>query len=420
MRVTLLVDCYLPSAKSAAKQIHDLGAEFLRRGHEVIVLAPSGEVRRDLEVSMEDGLRVARVRTGKLKCATKALRALEEARLPRRLWDKAEGFLRANRSDLLIFYSPTIFLAPLVRKLRALWGCPAYLILRDIFPQWAVDIGILRSGPVLSYFRRKERQQYEAADIIGAQSRGDLEYFARQFPGNHYHLDLLYNWAAADEPGLPRTSYRGMLGLQDKVVFLYGGNLGVAQDMDNIVRLAANVARDPRLHFLIVGDGTAAREVSRSISARGLQNTQILPPMCQQDYLAMVGEFDVGVVTLDRRLKTHNVPGKVLSYLYWGKPVLASINPGNDLFDLLRESQAGLCLVNGQDEGLAAAAFRLANGPSLRAAMGRNSRRLLERTFSVGAAAQRILSHFPGTSDQPERAQAGCLARPAQIAVGGR
>jgi glycosyltransferase involved in cell wall biosynthesis len=86
----------------------------------------------------------------------------------------------------------------------------------------------------------------------------------------------------------------------------------------------------------------------------------------------MTAEFDVGLVTLDRRLKTHNVPGKTLSYLYWGKPVLASINPGNDLFDLLRESQAGLCLVNGQDEALAAAADRLANDPSLRAAMTMN------------------------------------------------
>lgn len=413
MRILILVDSYLPSTRSGAKQIHDLAVEFLRQGHEATVLAPSDAISRRIELTLEDGLRIVRARTGKIKGARRALRAYQEARLSAILWKNAGPFLCGNPCDLVIFYSPTIFFSRLVRKLKMRWDCPSYLILRDIFPQWAVDTGLLRKGPVLSYFRWKERQQYAAADVIAVQTKGDLEYFSRWFKDSCYRLEVLYNWTELQEANLPVTKYRSRLGLQDKIVFFYGGNVGVAQDMENIVRLAANVSCDPRVCFLIVGDGTAVQQVKQSIARRDLKNVRILPLVGQQEYLAMTAEFDVGLVTLDRHLKTHNVPGKILSYLYWGMPVLASINPGNDLFDLLRESQAGLCLVNGQDEDLAAAAFRLANDPSLRAAMGKNSRRLLEGTFSVRTAVQQILSHFPGSRDLPERTEPGSVSCPA-------
>ena len=398
MRILILVDCYLPGTKSGAKQIHDLGVEAVRQGHEVTVLTPSDMISQGVEISLEEGLRVVRVRTRKIKGANKVLRALEETRLSTTLWNATKHFLCQNPCDLIIFYSPTIFFGGLVQKLKARWHCPSYLILRDIFPQWALDLGILRRNLVFAYFRRQELQQYAAADIIAVQSKADLDYFARELPDDHHRLEVLYNWMALEEPILPRTGYRTQLGLQDKVVFFYGGNVGVAQDMDNILRLAENLSGHHEVYFLLVGDGSMVKQLKRSIVRRGLDNIQILPPVGQQEYLSIVSEIDVGIVSLDRRLKTHNIPGKTLSYLYWSKPVLASINPGNDLFDLLTESNAGLCFVNGEDEGFSAAALRLANDPALRASMGRNSRRLLEPIFSAEPALHQIMKHFPSAA----------------------
>jgi len=111
----------------------------------------------------------------------------------------------------------------------------------------------------------------------------------------------------------------------------------------------------------------------------------------------MVAEFDFGLISLDARLTSHNIPGKLLSYLYWGLPVLASVNSGNDLFQLLRESRAGFCLLNGQDENLARAALRLADDLTLRPAMRENARRLLEQEFSVANAVDQIFKHLHAT-----------------------
>jgi len=399
MRILLLVDCYYPNSKSSATQMHDLALELHRQKHEVIVLTPSNLVSNDIEVVNEFGVQVVRIKTRDIKGAWRAFRAVEESRLSNVLWRHARPFLLRHPADLIVFYSPTIFWAPLVRRLKSLWHCPAYLILRDIFPAWAVDAGILRKGLIYYFFRRKEILQYQAADRIAVQSPANLDYFAREFQTQRYQLEVLYNWMNLRVENLPSTNYRAQLGLKGKVVFLYGGNLGVAQDVDNILRLAQRLADHDHIRFLLVGEGSEVPRLRRLLSEKRLHNVQLLSAVSPPEYLAMLSEFDVGLLSLDRRLKTHNVPGKLLGYMYWCKPTLASINPGNDLVEILEKNQAGFCLLNGDDDGLCAAALRLANDPELRCRMGKNARTLLARLFSVEAAVTQIINHF-----QPQEA----------------
>ena len=407
MRILLLVDCYYPNSKSGATQMHDMALELHRQKHEVIVLTPSDRVSKPIEVTSEFGFQVVRVKTRNIKAGWRALRAIEESRLSSVLWRHAKVFLLQHPADLIVFYSPTIFWASLVRRLKSHWHCPAYLILRDIFPQWAVDAGILRKGLIYYFFRRKEILQYEIADRIAVQSPANLEYFAREFRTQGYRLEVLYNWMNLQVENVPSTNYRTSLGLQDKVVFVYGGNLGVAQDVDNIVRLADRLAAHSHIHFLLVGEGSEVPRLRRLLAEKSLRNIQILSAVRPPEYLAMLSEFDLGLLSLDRRLKTHNVPGKLLGYMYWCKPTLASINPGNDLFEILGKNQAGLCLLNGDDDGLCAAALRLANDPDLRDRMGKNARGVLERSFSVEAAVAQIMNAFRAQEASEEEVAVG-------------
>jgi glycosyltransferase involved in cell wall biosynthesis len=119
---------------------------------------------------------------------------------------------------------------------------------------------------------------------------------------------------------------------------------------------------------------------------------RILPAVAQPEYLAMLSEFDVGLMSLDRRLQTQNIPGKLLGYMYHSMPILASLNPDNDLQQLLEASDAGLCSLNGEDEHFQANALKLCD-PELRKRIGRNARKLLERDFSVTSTVDKILAH---------------------------
>jgi glycosyltransferase involved in cell wall biosynthesis len=390
VRVLLLVDCYLPSRKAQAKLIHDLGAEFRRQGDEVVVLTSDDAIPRLFELSYEDGLTVARVRTGQMKGARHLVRAMREETLSLRMWIAARQFLIARPCDLIVFYSPTIFFGALVRRLKQLWSCPAYLVLRDIFPKWAVDAGVLRPGLAYRFLRRRELQSYAAADIIGVQSPGNLDYFHHELTNHRYRLDVLHNWASLDEGNLPELRFREKLGLQDKVIFFYGGNIGVAQDMDNIVRLAAAMQMHEDAFFLLAGDGSEVERLRTMIQTKRLRNVRIEPALDQREYLSLLSEVDVGIVSLERGLKTQNFPGKMLGYMYSALPMLASLNSGNDLGELIDRCQVGLWSINGEDDRLLGHARTMLRDVDLRKRLGANSRRLLAAEFSAKAAVDQI------------------------------
>lgn len=180
MRILLLVVYYLPSTSSAAKLIHDLAVEFANRGHDVTVLAPDHNTEPDLQSDYDEKTRVVRVKTGEIKNVSRILRAYREISLSRIIWKRAKSFLNENHFDLIVYYSPTIFFGPLVKRLKRRYGCPAYLVLRDIFPQWAVDAGILSEGLFYRVLKHYEKINYDAADIIGIQSPANREYFSKR------------------------------------------------------------------------------------------------------------------------------------------------------------------------------------------------------------------------------------------------
>ncbi len=394
MRILLIVQYYLPSTKSSAKLIHDLAAEFCRLGHEVIVLAPDDKLVSDSEVSCVNGIKILRVKTGKLDGVSKIVRGFNEIMLSPILWRKGRKFFQSNICDLVVWYAPSIFFCSVVKKLKKLFGCPSYLILRDIFPQWAVDIGILKKGIVYRFFRRKEIEQYEAADVIGVQSPANLRYFAENGLEKRYRLEVLYNWTKLEEADIPHSNYREQYKLKGKVVFFYGGNIGIAQDMDNVIRLAENLRDEPKAYFLLVGAGSEAERLREIIKKKKLTNIAIHEAVDQKQYLAMLSEFDVGLISLDRKLKTQNFPGKMLGYMYYSMPILAGINPDNDLKDILEEKRAGLVCINGDDAQFRDNAVQLIKDSNLRRQLGLNARALLENTFSVSRTAEQILAHF--------------------------
>jgi len=390
----LLVVYYMPSTMSCAKLIHDLASEFLLLGHEPIVVAPDDNILIDSVVSIENGIKVIRIRTGKIKSASRFVRALNEIRLSKIIWKKGKQFFDENPCNLIVYYSPSIFFGSLVKKLKKKFACSSYLLLGDIFPNWAVETGILKKGLIYRYFKYKERQNYEAADIIRVQSPANMQYFKKDGQDKKYRIEVLYNWTSLNESDIPRRMYRVQLGLQNKVVFFYGGNIGVAQDIDNILRLAEYLRNEPAAYFLLVGNGSEISRLKSKIFSKKLTNIAIYNSVDHKEYMSMLSEFDVGIISLDRRLKSHNFPGKMLSYMYYAKPILASINPGNDLKEMLEKNKAGLVCINGEDEIFVSNAKRLITDDNMRHQLGHNARCLLEKTFSVSGAAKQILSHF--------------------------
>jgi hypothetical protein len=125
--------------------VHDLAVKFVRCGHQVIVVTPKDAVAGSFSVSVEDGITVVRVRNGRLNQTSRALRGIRELRLSSGIWRKTKSFLKEHPCDLIFLLSHNFF-GDVVRKLKVLWRCPAYLVLRDIFPRWSLDAGVFKRG----------------------------------------------------------------------------------------------------------------------------------------------------------------------------------------------------------------------------------------------------------------------------------
>lgn len=384
----------MPSTKSSAKLMYDLGQDLLLKGHEVSIITVCEDIDEKIQTSIEDGVNVVRIKSGKIDGANRYIRALNEIRLSSRIWKNGKDFFNNNTCDLVIWYSPSIFFGSLIKKIKKKNNCFSYLILRDIFPQWALDTGILKKGIIFNFFKKVEIVQYENADLIGVQSPDNLLYFKNNNLYDKYKIEVLYNWTSLVNTENLKTDFRLKLGLQNKVVFFYGGNIGQAQDLQNIIRLASRIQNETSAHFLIVGDGTESIKLKKIISELQLKNISILKSVDQSTYFAMLSEFDVGLISLERNFRTSNFPGKMLGYMQYSKPILASINPGNDLKKILLDNNAGLVSINGDDDLLVTNCLYLIQNPDARNTIGNNGYNLLKNIFSVNKASSQILGHF--------------------------
>lgn len=392
MKLLLVIDDYLPnSTRVTAKMMHELALELQRLGHEVYVLTPGDSTQTTALVKDRlDGIQVWRFRSGPLKDISRVQRLVNESLLSLRGWRGINSELEQLSIDGIVYSSPSIFFGRLIAKLKRYFSCKSYLILRDLFPQWALDEGMISPGsPITRYLQYFERQNYAAADQIGLMSEKNIEVFQQLQPSLN-NLQVLRNWVSVP-PQLTKAPYwRKQLGLENKVIFLYGGNIGKAQDMPNLLRLADALKELEGAHFVFVGQGESYPEVEQFIDERGLTNTTLMPSISQDDFKDLLLEVDIGLFSLAKTHTAHNFPGKILGYIANNLPILGSVNSGNDLMTLVNEHQAGFVFENPNDHALHDGAQQLAQSESLRKVQGNNARRLLDSHFSVQSAAEKI------------------------------
>jgi len=391
MRICLVVDDYLPdSIKVGAKMMHELACELKSQGHDITVVTPSPNLSKRVKIDMLDRITICRFKSGEIKNIGKIKRAMNETLLSYHAWKGLKYYFKKNPHDLIVYYSPSIFFGPLVKNLKNLWNVKSYLILRDLFPQWVIDNGILKEKSLIAkYFKYFEKINYESADTIGLMSNKNLQWFDQYYSGAN-NTEVLYNWTDVKQYTSTKLKYKKQLNIEGKIVFFYGGNMGYAQDIMNLVRLSQKMQKYKEAHFVFVGAGDEVELIQDFILETNAANITLLPSVNQSEFLQMLSEFEIGLFTLNRQHKTHNFPGKLLGYLVQNLAILGSINPDNDLKDILEKYNAGLISENGEDQILYENAIKLLDS-EYRNRVTSNAKELLYDKFCVSKAANQIL-----------------------------
>jgi glycosyltransferase involved in cell wall biosynthesis len=387
MRILLLAIAF-PDLERGANLYGDLAVELAARGHDVRVAAL--RERRDggtTGVEVQRGVAVLRVRSGDLFSVGFVRKGLTMLRLEGDFRRAVARTWPGVRFDLVITPTPPVTFVGLVERLKREQGCATYLVLRDIFPQNAVDVGVLRRGLAWRWFRRAERRLYAVSDRIGCMSPANVAYLRAHAGVPAAKLELLPNWRKIREPpGGPGRDLRREWGLEGKVLAVFGGVLGVAQELEFLLELADACRDRPDVAFAIVGEGNRRARLEALAAARGLGNVRIRPRLPADDFARLLRQADIGLVNLNRRFTIPNFPSKVLDYFEAGLPVLAALDPATDFGAMLDDAGAGLWSRTGDLAAYRRNLLALADDPGRRRAMGARGRAHLERHFTVERA----------------------------------
>ena len=319
----------------------DLLREFVKNGHEVFVISPTEQrEKKATHIVSEPHVKILRLRIGNTQKTNFIKKGINTVLIEPRFKAAIKKYFSDVKFDLVLYSTPPITLVSAIEYVKKRDEAKTYLLLKDIFPQNAVDIGLMSTtgvkGLLYRHFRRQEKRLYAISDRIGCMSQSNVDYVIKHnleidpkiveiCPNSIEVIDKSVDEETRREI---RTKYEIPL---DKKVFVYGGNLGKPQGIPFIIECLKKCADIEEAYFLIVGDGTEYHLLESYANREKLVNVRLMQRIPKEDYDTMVGACDVGLIFLDHRFTIPNFPSRLLSYMQAKLPILACTDPNTDI-----------------------------------------------------------------------------------------
>lgn len=323
----------------------DLMRKFRDNGHSVYVISPvERRFNTPTYINEVDGAKILCVRTLNVQKTNVVEKGLGQVLLEP-LFKRAIGkYFRGVKFDLILYSTPPITFVNAIKFVRRQNpGSMTYLMLKDIFPQNAVDMGMLsKSGPkgvLYRSFRRKEKELYRISDWIGCMSPANAKYVIEHNPQvNPAKVEVCPNSCDVpkgfahdnddDNDNDNLVKIRQKYGLPtDKPVFLYGGNLGKPQGIPFLIECLKANAHRADCHFVVVGNGVDYPKLEKWVKEEKPESVSLFQFLPKAEYDQLAEACDVGLIFLDYRFTIPNYPSRLLSYLTQKKPIIACTDP---------------------------------------------------------------------------------------------
>ncbi|TFE01698.1 glycosyltransferase family 4 protein [Jeotgalibacillus salarius] len=395
MNILFLTLAY-PEEENQTNLYTDLMTEFVRHGHTVRVICQR-EAKSGGQTgwTAHRGVKVLRIRTGNITQSSFIEKGISLIRLKQQFINGYRSYLQQESFDLLIYSTPPVDFADVVAFIKQKNRCKTYLLLKDIFPQNAVDMELMRNGSLLHrYFRNKERKLYRNSDHIGCMSEGNRQFLLKHNPElSAQKVDVNPN---SIQPGDVKTlvekdTLKEKMGIPiDATVYLYGGNLGKPQGIDFLLETVKSLKGRSDIYFLIVGSGTEYEKISYCIQDYQLSNVKLLTALPKTDFDALVSAADVGMIYLDRRFTIPNIPSRLLSYMEQSTCIYAITDRHTDLKEIISSADCGFWSEAGDLAAFKGVIEKIQSHNSL-SRLGENGRAYLENHFTVSISYDRII-----------------------------
>ena len=329
----------------------DLLRKFRDEGHTVYTVnANEKRNGQETEFVEESGIHILRVKTGNIiKCGL-IEKGISTLKIQGQYIRAIKKYMPNVKFDLVMYSTPPITFAKVVKFIKKRDNAKSYLLLKDIFPQNALDIGVLTKrglkGFIYRFFRKKEKDLYAFSDKIGCMSQANCDYILKNNPEiDASKVEICPNSVEVQDLRLNKAdslAMREKYGIPvDKKVFVYGGNLGKPQGISFLIECLRSQEKNEKAFFLIVGSGTEFGLLEKYFEEAKPQNMKLMKSLPKADYDKTVAACDVGMIFLDHRFTIPNFPSRLLAYMQAGVPVLACTDPNTDVGKVIEQGSFG-------------------------------------------------------------------------------
>ena len=329
----------------------DLLRQFVRNGHEVFIVSSlNSELKKQYQLTEEEKSHILLVKTGRITMTNIIEKGINTLLLEGRYIRAINKFFSNVKFDLILYPTPPITFLKVVEYIKERDGAKSYLMLKDIFPQNAVDIEIMSQngvrGLIYKYFRKREELLYKASDYIGCMSQANIDYLLLHNPSiSADKVGICPNSVEVHDMSVDKGTAKVIREEYnipvDKKVFIYGGNLGKPQGISFLIECLKKCADIEDVYFLIIGNGTEYKKIEEYVHSFKPRNVKIMQRIPKDDYDNMVGACDAGLIFLDHRFTIPNFPSRVLSYMQAKIPVLACTDKNTDIGNVIVDGGFG-------------------------------------------------------------------------------
>ena len=380
-----------PKPNKGSNLYTDLAEELIKEGHTVKVVV--SEEKKKIKVSKlenERNIPVLRVKTGNLYEVGFLEKTLTFITISQKLKRGIRKYFDKERFDFILFQSPPVTFHGVVKWAMRKYKCKSYLMMKDIFPQNGVDIGLYsKKHPAYFFFRFHEKKLYKTATIIGCMSKGNKDYLQEHNPYIKEEKFQIFPNTIKNHKKNPLNleeirEIRNKYGIEkEDMVAVYGGNFGKPQGLDFLIEVIDSYKDYPNLKFLLIGKGTEKQRIFQKIKEKNYTNVKMYDYIPREDYEKVLQVCDIGLIFLDKRFTIPNYPSKTLSYYECSLPIMAAIDKNTDYGKDLEKNETGFFCENGDILEYKKKFDRLLTDEKLRKKMGSNGNKILKEKFNV-------------------------------------
>lgn len=384
----------------------DLINELKNRGNEVYIACPNERRNgKDTVYEKRKNLNVLKVRTGNITKTNFIEKGISTILIEPQFIFAIKKYYKNVKFDLVLYTTPPVTFAKVVKYVKRRDNCRSYLILKDIFPQNAVDLGIMKKNSlVFRYFSSKEKELYAISDYIGCTSDENINYVLRHNPEVEASKVELFPNSIGPRKLEDRIMGRDFLRRKyniplNAVVFVYGGNIGKPQGVNFIKEVLEKAREYEDLFIMILGSGTDFVNLSKYITESNFQNVNIIENISQEEYWEFLGCCDVGLIFLDKRFTVPNTPARLTYYMEAALSILAATDKYTDIKEILSQAKCGFWVEAGDINKYFELLKRLLNDGDLRKQLGINGRLFLEKNYTIDRNYEILNTHFKRRND---------------------